>query len=116
MITDFERELRKNALPLGIVGSEYVVRVQHDLGDEGIVFYIRPSDRDGSTVDFIIKGNDLETKDGIDLPTHQSLYNTNVRLSNQLINLQKEYDFYKGKMDEITKIISTITQKHTTTQ
>ena len=70
--TDLEKVIRENTASFGLVGSEFVVRVQHDLGDEGLVFYIRPQDRDGQTVEFIVKGNDLETKEGVYRPTHTS--------------------------------------------
>lgn len=103
--TDLEKVLRQNAASFGLVGSEFVVRVQHDLGDEGLVFYVRPQDRDGQTIEFIVSGNDLETKEGVYRPTHSSLYNTNVHLSNQLQEWREKAEFYSRQLAQIRKAL-----------
>jgi len=109
--TDLEKVIRENTASFGLVGSEFVVRVQHDLGDEGLVFYIRPQDRDGQTVEFIVKGNDLETKEGVYRPTHTSLYLTNVRLSEQLQEWKSKAEFYSKQLTEIRKVLTTTLNK-----
>ena len=42
----------------GLVGSEYIIRVQDD-EDGRLHIYARPSDRSGHTVDFTVNGNEL---------------------------------------------------------
>ena len=55
-----EKFLRDNKNKYGLIGSEYTLRIQNENKDTGdIEFYIRPSDRDGETYDFIVKGNDI---------------------------------------------------------
>lgn len=39
-------------------GSEYILRVQ-SFDETGLHIYIRPANRDGETVDFIVVGNEL---------------------------------------------------------
>lgn len=53
-----EQSIRKDANQWGVVGSEYILRVQDDM-DGGLKVYLRPSDRGGTTLDFIISGNDI---------------------------------------------------------
>lgn len=53
-----EETIRKDANQWGVVGSEYILRVQGDL-DNGLKVYLRPSDRGGTTTDFVISGNDI---------------------------------------------------------
>ena len=53
-----EQSIRKDANQWGVVGSEYILRVQEDM-DGGLKVYLRPSDRGGTTTDFIISGNDI---------------------------------------------------------
>ncbi len=60
-VKNLEDVLVKNANTYGLEGSEYIIRIQN-ITSEGIEFYVRPSDRDGETVNFIIKGNNLTTK------------------------------------------------------
>jgi len=55
-----EKTIRKDANEWGVLSSEYIIRVQEDLGEDGLRVYIRPSDRGGDTIDFIIKGNEIK--------------------------------------------------------
>lgn len=54
----FEQAIRDNISKDGIVGSMYMVRVNCDC-DDGMNIYIRPDNREGETIDFIVKGNNL---------------------------------------------------------
>ncbi len=58
-----EEMLRTNANEWGVVASEYIVRVQRDLNEDGLQIYIRPSDRGGDTLDLIVKGDDIKIPD-----------------------------------------------------
>jgi len=60
MKNTIESTIRKDANEWGVVFSEYIINVQEDLGDDGLRVYIRPSDRGGDTVDFIIKDNEIK--------------------------------------------------------
>lgn len=51
-----EELIRKNANEYGLIGSEYIIRVQNNKDDE-LEVYVRPSDRNGDTEKFIIKDN-----------------------------------------------------------
>jgi hypothetical protein len=51
-----EELIRKNANEYGLIGSEYIIRVQNNKDDE-LEVYVRPSDRNGDTENFIIKDN-----------------------------------------------------------
>ena len=51
-----EELIRKNANKYGLIGSEYIIRVQNNKDDE-LEVYVRPSDRNGDTENFIIKDN-----------------------------------------------------------
>jgi len=42
-----------------VESSEYIISVQQDWKENGLRVYIRPSDRGGDTVDFVIKENDI---------------------------------------------------------
>lgn len=54
-----EEVIRKNAYKFsGLSGSEYIIRIQNDV-DGVIYFYVRPSDRDGDTVNFVLKDNEV---------------------------------------------------------
>ena len=53
-----EEMIRENANEFGVVGSEYIMKVIEE--KDGILHvYIRPSDRDGYTSDFLVKDNIL---------------------------------------------------------
>lgn len=55
-----EQFLRNNKNKYGLIDSEFILRIQNENKDTGeIEFYIRPSDRDGETYDFIVRGNDI---------------------------------------------------------
>jgi hypothetical protein len=54
-----EEMIRKNANEWGVVDSEYIIRVQQDKGSEGLKVYVRPSDRSGDTINYIVKDNIL---------------------------------------------------------
>jgi hypothetical protein len=53
-----EELIRKYPNKFGVVGSEYIIKVLEEKGNV-LHVYIRPSDRDGETLDFWIKGNGL---------------------------------------------------------
>jgi len=53
-----EELIRECANEWGVVASEYIIRVQSD-DEKGLHIYVRPSDRSGHTVDFIVNGNHL---------------------------------------------------------
>jgi len=54
-----EEMIRKNANEWGVVASEYIIRVQDDKGIDGLKIYVRPSDRNGDTINYIVKDNIL---------------------------------------------------------
>lgn len=54
-----EQMIRDNCDSWGVEASEYIVRVQRDLGEKGLQIYIRPSNRNGETFDLIVDGNTL---------------------------------------------------------
>ena len=57
-IPTLEEMLRRDANSYGVVGSEYILRVLDDV-DERLHIYVRPSDRNGTTLDFWVKKNNL---------------------------------------------------------
>ncbi len=56
----FQQIIENNPNIFGLIGSEYIVRVIQKT-QNGIECYIRPSDRDGETINFIIKGNKINS-------------------------------------------------------
>ena len=59
-----EELLRKNANQYGLIGSEYIIRVQNDKEGE-LEVYVRPADRNGDTENFIVKDNIFFSKNYI---------------------------------------------------
>lgn len=57
-----EKTIRENISEFGLCGSEYIINVQQDLGDS-LRVYIRPYNRNGETVDFVITGNEIKIID-----------------------------------------------------
>jgi len=55
---NLEEMIKKFPNECGLWGSEYILRV-HEIKDGRIHIYIRPSDRNGETIDFWIDGNNL---------------------------------------------------------
>lgn len=51
-----EELIRKYPSKWGLLFSEYIIKVQRDENGE-LEVYVRPSDRDGETENFIIKDN-----------------------------------------------------------
>ncbi len=56
--TTLEEMIRKYPDQFGLWGSEYILKV-HEIKDGRIHIYIRPSNRDGETIDFWVDGNIL---------------------------------------------------------
>lgn len=52
-----EQLLRDNTFKESLDGSEFILRVQQENEDGSLEFYVRPSDRDGDTVNYTVKGN-----------------------------------------------------------
>jgi len=59
-IISLEQMLRNNPQNEYLEGSEFILRVQFEESDGSIRAYVRPSDRDGDTFDFKIKGNNID--------------------------------------------------------
>ena len=59
-----EQLLRENASQYGLIGSEFIIRVQNDINGE-LEVYVRPSDRNGDTENFIVKDNIFFSKNYI---------------------------------------------------
>lgn len=62
MQKSLQQIIEDNASLFGLPGSEYVIRVSKK-DKIGIHCYIRPSNRDGETVNFIINGNRILSED-----------------------------------------------------
>ncbi len=61
VVKNLEKVLTDDAESFGLLGSEYILRIQN-VTPEGIEFYVRPYNRNGQTINFVIKGNTLTTK------------------------------------------------------
>ena len=57
-IPNLEEMIRRYPDQYGLWGSEYILRV-HEIIDGRLHIYVRPSDRNGETLDFWIDGNTL---------------------------------------------------------
>jgi len=78
MRKSLEQIIRENAEEFGVVTSEYIIRVQDDT-DEGLEIYIRPSNRNGDTRDFIIKGNEIKDNLYVSYPEDEDYPNPKER-------------------------------------
>jgi hypothetical protein len=54
----FEQVIRDNPNEFGVEGSNYIVTVLCDCGGN-LNIILRPENRNGETVDYIVKGNNL---------------------------------------------------------
>ena len=60
-----EELIRRNANQYSLIGSEFIIRVQNDKDGE-LEVYVRPSDRNGDTENFIVKDNIFFSKNYIE--------------------------------------------------